>query len=136
MKSGFTRNENISKYQVGNLIEYDENIVFAKKKLAVLVPFRDCFEEMLVFAPNLSNFLIAQEIPHQIFLINQADGFRFNRAALVNVGFLYTKKKFDYLVMHDVDFIPLNKNLSYEFPPDSVRHILARWLHPEKRYVS
>jgi len=53
-------------------------------KLAVLVPFRDRFEELLIFAPYIHNFLNAQRINHHIFILNQVDDYRFNRASLIN----------------------------------------------------
>lgn len=112
----------------------DSKKSFSKKKLAILVPYRDCFEELLQFAAHIKNFLSAQHIPHHIFIINQVDRFRFNRASLINVGFLYTKNKFDYLVIHDIDLLPLNKNLSYYYPIDGVLHISAPWLHPLDLY--
>jgi xylosylprotein 4-beta-galactosyltransferase len=40
-------------------------------KLAVLVPFRDRFEELLAFAPYLHDFLNKQEINHHIYILNQ-----------------------------------------------------------------
>jgi xylosylprotein 4-beta-galactosyltransferase len=81
-----------------------------KKKLALIVPFRDRFEELLQFVPHMTEFLDKQQIPHHIFVINQIDRFRFNRASLINVGFLSSKANFDYIAMHDVDLLPLNKN--------------------------
>lgn len=100
-----------------------------KKKLAVLVPFRDCFEELFSFAPHMKKFLSSQEIPYHIFVVNQVDQFRFNRASLLNVGYLYTKDKFDYIALHDIDLLPLNENLSYGFPSDGVFHLAAsNWL--------
>jgi xylosylprotein 4-beta-galactosyltransferase len=40
-------------------------------KLAVLVPYRDRFEELLAFAPYLHNFLNKQEVSHRIYILNQ-----------------------------------------------------------------
>lgn len=108
---------------------------YNKEKLAVIVPFRDCYEELLVFAPHMQKFLNEQNIPHHIFIINQVDIFRFNRGSLINAGFLYTRKSFDYFVIHDIDLLPLNKNLSYSFPQDGVFHLASSELHPKKKYV-
>ncbi len=36
----------------------------------------------------------------------------------------------DYMVMHDVDLLPLNKNLTYRFPKEPF-HVSAPWLHPK-----
>jgi len=44
--------------------------------MAVIVPFRDRFDELLEFAPSLHHILCSQRVRHQIFVINQADPFR------------------------------------------------------------
>ena len=41
---------------------------------------------------------------------------RFNRAALINIGFLFSKNDCDYIVMHDVDLLPQNIQLLYDYP--------------------
>lgn len=105
-----------------------------KKKLAVLVPFRDRFEELLTFAPHMTSFLNNQNIPHQIFVLNQVDRYRFNRASLINVGFLYTKAQYDYIAMHDVDLLPINEQLMYEYPEHGPFHVASPELHPKYHY--
>jgi len=105
-----------------------------KPKLAILVPFRDRFDELLQFAPHLTDFLRKQQIPHHIFVLNQADKWRFNRASLINTGFLYTEKEFDYIAMHDVDLLPLNSHLNYSYPSGGVFHVAAPNLHPKYNY--
>ena len=44
--------------------------------LAVVVPFRDRFEEMLEFVPHIHKFLLRQGADHQIWVINQVDTHR------------------------------------------------------------
>lgn len=84
----------------------------------------------------MRKFLTAKKLPHHIFAINQVDQFRFNRGALVNVGFLYAKSKFDYLAIHDIDVLPLNKQLPYEYPKHGVWHLMPIWLTRSHFYVS
>lgn len=105
-----------------------------KPRLAILVPFRDRFDELLQFAPHMHSFLAQQNIPHHIFVLNQIDRYRFNRASLINVGFLYTKMDYDYIAMHDVDLLPLNNNLRYDYPKDGPYHVAAPELHPKYHY--
>jgi len=50
------------------------------------------------------------------FNLHQCFFFRFNRAALINIGYIKTKDECDYLVMHDVDLLPNNPDLLYHFP--------------------
>ncbi|XP_025832643.1 beta-1,4-galactosyltransferase 7 [Agrilus planipennis] len=102
--------------------------------LAVLVPFRDRFDELLTFVPYMTNFLNAQGIQYSIFILNQVDNYRFNRASLINVGYLYTMGDYDYIAMHDVDLLPKNTNLSYAYPATQPFHVSAPNLHPRYHY--
>ncbi|XP_029658246.1 beta-1,4-galactosyltransferase 7-like [Octopus sinensis] len=106
----------------------------AYHKLAIIVPFRDRFEELLDFVPYMGHYLNLQKVSHKIFVINQVDNFRFNRAALINVGYLESKSECDYLAMHDVDLLPLNPNLSYAYPSKGPFHVAAPNLHPRYHY--
>lgn len=98
------------------------------------MPFRERFEELLQFAPYLTQFLLKQNIPNHIFVLNQVDRHRFNRASLINVGFLYIKNNYDYIAMHDVDLLPLNLNLKYDYPELGPFHVAAPELHPKYHY--
>ena len=111
-----------------------ENIVSKRHKLAVVVPFRDRFDELLSFVPHISKFLENKSIDFNIYIINQRDKYRFNRAALVNVGFLSSMKECDYMVMHDVDLLPLNNQLDYSYPQNGLYHVSTSGLHPEYDY--
>uniref|UniRef100_U5ER90 Beta-1,4-N-acetylgalactosaminyltransferase n=1 Tax=Corethrella appendiculata TaxID=1370023 RepID=U5ER90_9DIPT len=105
-----------------------------KPKLAILVPFRDRFDELLQFAPYINKFLLKQNVPHDIFILNQIDRYRFNRASLINTGFLFTKENYDYIAMHDVDLLPLNDNLHYDYPETGPLHIASPDFHPKYHY--
>lgn len=126
--------KDLKNFNVGNLILNENTKTYSKKKLAVLVPVRNCLENVLRFVPHMTKFLSAQEIPHHIFMVDQVDVLRFNRAALLNIGYLYTKDKFDYMVQHDVDLLPLNPKLSYEFPGDIIFHVMNTFFHPHANY--
>lgn len=103
-------------------------------RLAVLVPFRDRFEELLIFIPYIHKFLGDQNVNHDIFILNQVDRYRFNRASLINVGYIFTKNTHDYIAMHDVDLLPLNPKLKYVYPKSQPYHIAAPHLHPKYHY--
>lgn len=83
----------------------------------------------------MDRFLAQQGVPFHIFVVNQVDRHRFNRASLINVGFLNAKRSFDYIAMHDVDLLPLNKNLKYEYPINGPFHVASSGLHPKYDYV-
>lgn len=44
--------------------------------LAVVVPFRDRYEEVFEFAPHMHDFLNRQKVQHEIWVINQVDTHR------------------------------------------------------------
>lgn len=132
-----------------------------KHRLAVLVPFRERFEELLQFAPYMQKFLDKQNIDYRIFILNQVrffsckyyknyssmktilynfslflqvDKFRFNRASLMNAGFHHVQKNYDYIAMHDVDLLPQNDQLLYSYPEKAPLHISSPQLHPRYHY--
>ncbi|XP_068221474.1 beta-1,4-galactosyltransferase 7 isoform X2 [Palaemon carinicauda] len=105
-----------------------------KHKMALLIPFRDRFEELMEFAPHIHAFLNSQKKNHHIYVINQVDNLRFNRASLLNVGFLESAVDCDYIAMHDVDLLPMNQALIYDFPHDGPFHVAAPHLHPRYHY--
>lgn len=101
--------------------------------------------------PVLHSFLEEQLVKHKFLVLNQTDSLRFNRAALINVVYPFSwwlmrgcfqvgwyeadRVGCDYLVMHDVDIVPLNPALNYRFPGRGIiRHISAGKYHPIKRY--
>lgn len=116
-----------SKHQKGSQVNLSH-------KLAVLVPFRDRFNELMKFAPYINKFLNHQSVNHQIYILNQIDNYRFNRASLINVGFKYAKNECDYMAMHDVDLFPLNNQLMYSYPKTGVFHVSSPSLHPKYDY--
>ena len=59
---------------------------------------------------------------------------RFNRAALLNIGFLLSRNECDYMVMHDIDLLPLNDHILYTYPADGPFHISSPELHPLYHY--
>nr|XP_018907054.1 PREDICTED: beta-1,4-galactosyltransferase 7-like [Bemisia tabaci]XP_018910231.1 PREDICTED: beta-1,4-galactosyltransferase 7-like [Bemisia tabaci] len=106
-------------------------------KLGVIVPFRDRFDELLEFVPHLQMFLNNQSVWHQIYIVNQIDDYRFNRASLINAGFLFAtsgSESCDYIAMHDIDLLPLNQQLRYSFPAAGPLHLAAPHLHPKYHY--
>jgi xylosylprotein 4-beta-galactosyltransferase len=105
-----------------------------RHKLALVVPFRDRFEELLDFVPAISKFLNKKNIDFKIYIINQVDSFRFNRASLINVGFLESAQECDYIAMHDVDLVPLNAQLDYGYPTKGPYHVASPDFHPDYNY--
>ena len=59
---------------------------------------------------------------YQIFLVEQADQWPFNRAALMNVGAVEAKRlgNFSCFVFHDVDMLPEDDRALYKCPEEKV----------------
>jgi len=111
-------------------------IVTHAHQLCVIVPYRERFEELLVFAPHMHHFLDRQSIAHRILVMNQIDAYRFNRASLINVGWFESQSiGCDYIVMHDVDLLPQNDQLQYAYPRDGPMHIASPEYHPRYNYT-
>lgn len=95
-----------------------------KDRVAIVIPYRDRANHLPVFLKNIHPLLMKQQIEYGIFVIEQiADGL-FNRAALMNVGFLEALKlhKWDCFIFHDVDLIPLDDRNLYRCP-EQPRHM-------------
>ena len=59
-------------------------------QLAVVVPFRDRYEEMIKFVPHIHKFLDRQKVKHQILVINQADRHRYSKCKSVVENYYYS----------------------------------------------
>jgi hypothetical protein len=105
------------------------------KKLGIIVPYRDRYEQLLTFKTSISEFL--KDIDYELIIVEQDDAKIFNRGKLLNIGFIEAKKlKCDYVVFHDVDMIPVDVDYSYNpfpihlatnFIPDNTRIIFDEY---------
>lgn len=73
---------------------------------AFIVPFRDRHEHLKISAPILKK-------SGQVYVIEQMDDKPFNRAKLINAGYLEFKNEFNYFAAHDVDLVPEDADYSY-----------------------
>ena len=67
-----------------------------KKKLCIVVPYRDRQTHLAEFIPYIQNTLNSQDIDYHILIVEQEAGKPFNRAKLLNVGYDYSKTEYDY----------------------------------------
>ncbi|XP_030842446.1 uncharacterized protein LOC587517 [Strongylocentrotus purpuratus] len=97
-----------------------------KWKVAVVVPFRDRIGHLAIFLRHMIPLLKTQQLEFSIFVVEQNNNMSFNRAMLLNVGFLEALKltRYDCFVFHDVDHLALNVNNYYgcDFMP---RHFIS-----------
>jgi len=89
------------------------------EKLAVIVPYRNREEHLKEFIPYMEKILNDEDMPFEIFIIEQADNKPFNRAKLLNVGFSEAIS-YDYFAFHDVDMLPVDSDYSF---PDGPTHL-------------
>ncbi|XP_065180563.1 beta-1,4-N-acetylgalactosaminyltransferase bre-4-like [Sycon ciliatum] len=92
----------------------------SKTRVAIVVPFRNRYEQLKQFAPAINAFLAKQDIIFKVFIVEQLGKAKFNRGALLNIGFLEANSgrtaadRFDCMTIHDIDLIPLVSANSYD----------------------
>ena len=74
-----------------------------RKRLHVLIPFRDRHDNLRVLLPVLQQHL--RSIPSRIIVVEQADHKPFNMGKLFNAATLLAQEC-DYYCFHDVDLVP------------------------------
>ncbi|XP_075211488.1 beta-1,4-N-acetylgalactosaminyltransferase bre-4-like isoform X3 [Lycorma delicatula] len=96
----------------------------ARDRVAIIIPYRDRAHHLNIFLKNIHPFLQRQQIDYGIFVIEQAGYGMFNRAMLMNVGFVEALKfrEFDCFIFHDVDLLPEDDRNLYTCP-DQPRHM-------------
>lgn len=89
-----------------------------KNKLAVIVPYRNRYEQLLRFKKEIYAYLTKNDIDYVLIVVEQDDARLFNRGKLLNIGYKEAvKSKCDYMVFHDIDMLPLNVDYSYSDVP-------------------
>lgn len=96
----------------------------ARHKVAIIIPYRDRERHLRMFLHNLHPILQRQLIDYGIYVIEEAGKTKFNRAMLMNVGFVEALKQHDYecFIFHDVDLIPEDDRNLYTCP-EQPRHM-------------
>uniref|UniRef100_A0A1Q3F3B5 Beta-1,4-N-acetylgalactosaminyltransferase n=1 Tax=Culex tarsalis TaxID=7177 RepID=A0A1Q3F3B5_CULTA len=104
--------------------QYSPRECRAHDRVAIIVPYRDREQHLPVFLKNLHPFLMKQQIEYGVYIVEQATGSQFNRASLMNVGFVEAlkQKPWDCMVFHDVDLLPMDDRNLYTCP-DQPRHM-------------
>ncbi|XP_043846814.1 beta-1,4-galactosyltransferase 4 [Dromiciops gliroides] len=87
----------------------------ALQRVAILIPHRNREKHLLYLLKHLHPFLQRQQVEYGIYVIHQAGDEKFNRARLLNVGYLEALKEenWDCFIFHDVDLIPENDHNLY-----------------------
>lgn len=96
----------------------------ARYRVAIIVPYRDREQHLPIFLKNLHPFLMKQQIDYGIFIVEQSATGAFNRAKLMNIGFVEAIKMYnwDCFIFHDVDLLPMDDRNLYTCP-EQPRHM-------------
>jgi hypothetical protein len=84
------------------------------KKLGVIVPYRNRKSHLKTFKKNITDYLNKKNIPFELIIVEQVDRNPFNRGKLLNIGVIEAERlECDYVVLHDVDMLPVDVDYSY-----------------------
>ena len=107
----FTQQFSYSSIEIGGKYNAKNDSNYANT-IAILVPYRNRLNNLKLFLYYMHPFLIRQNISYSIYLIEpKSQELKFNRALLLNVGFLESLKdnpNLDCFIFHDVDLLPEN----------------------------
>ncbi|XP_061613707.1 beta-1,4-galactosyltransferase 1-like isoform X2 [Phyllopteryx taeniolatus] len=116
--------EEVSVPSLGMGGRYKPPNCIATHKVAIIIPFRNRHEHLKQWLYYLHPILMRQQLDYGVYVINEAGEGAFNRAKLLNAGFVEALKDYDYncFVFSDVDLVPLDdRNLYRCF--DNPRHL-------------
>ena len=90
----------------------------ASSKVAIVIPFRDRDEHLRYFLQYMHPTLQRQQLEYRVYVINQKQNGTFNRAKLMNVGYVESQQDLNFgcFVFHDVDLILENDYALYSCP--------------------
>lgn len=88
----------------------------AQQKVAIIIPFRDRESHLKQWLFFLHPILQRQQLDYTVYIINQAGETIFNKARLMDAGFLEALKEYDYdcFVFSDVDIIPMDDRNTFK----------------------
>ncbi|KAM4047911.1 beta-1,4-galactosyltransferase 4-like [Anomaloglossus baeobatrachus] len=94
---------------------YQPETCRSQQRVAILIPYRNRERHLLYLLDNLLPFLQRQLLDYAIYIIHQAGNDTFNRAQLLNIGYLEALKEenWDCFIFHDVDLVPENDYNTY-----------------------
>lgn len=89
-----------------------------RDRVGIIIPYRDRKQHLPILMKNLHPFLMKQQIDYGIFLVEQSSDGSFNRAKLMNIGFVEALKiyEWDCFIFHDVDLLPMDDRNLYNCP--------------------
>ncbi|VDO40241.1 unnamed protein product [Haemonchus placei] len=94
-------------------------------RVAIIIPFRDRESHLHILLNNMHPFLTKQMLDYSIIVVEQTANQTFNRAKLLNVGYVEANKMYDWqcYVFHDVDLLPEDDRNLHVCPDKNPRHM-------------
>jgi hypothetical protein len=80
-------------------------------KNIILIPYRNRQEHLNLFLKQTISLFSKYLKPFKIIVIEQLNEKKFNRAILLNIGYLLYKDETTFLFHHDVDLIPMEETI-------------------------
>ncbi|OCT97447.1 beta-1,4-galactosyltransferase 1 [Xenopus laevis] len=87
----------------------------ALQKVAIIIPFRNRDDHLKYWLHYMHPILQRQQLDYGVYVINQDGEKTFNRAKLLNIGYVESLKEYAYdcFVFSDVDLIPMDDRNTY-----------------------
>ena len=80
-------------------------------KNIILIPYRNRQEHLNLFLKQTISLFSKYLKPFKIIVIEQLNEKKFNRAILLNIGYLLYKDETTFLFHHDVDLVPMEETI-------------------------
>jgi len=95
-------------------------------QVAIIIPFRNRQDHLKHWLFYLHPILKRQQLDYGVYVIDQQGNGTFNRAKLLNVGFVEALKEYAYdcFVFSDVDLVPMDDRNLYRCHPEP-RHMAS-----------
>ena len=100
-------------------------------KLGIIAPYRDRYRQLIYFKREIAKYLDATDIDYVLIIVEQDNALSFNRGKLLNIGAIRAKELgCDYIVLHDIDMLPVNVDYSY---PKHPIHLATNFLAGDQK---
>ncbi|CAF3442465.1 unnamed protein product [Rotaria sp. Silwood1] len=98
--------------------QWSPSSCLARHKVAIIIPYRDRLEHLVILLYYLHPILQRQELDYKIYVSEQRGNGTYNKGVLMNAAFIYASGEYDFqcFVFHDVDLIPEDDRNMYSCP--------------------
>lgn len=97
----------------------------SKYRVAVIIPYRNRSQQLPILLNNIHPFMMKQKIDYGVFLVEQMQGLSFNKASVMNAGFMESMAFGDWncFIFHDIDLLPMDGRNIYTCDELYPRHM-------------